>query len=97
MQSGRVGSRWFDTEQDAVYLHQQQVDETTAAGKAMLGMCAVFAEFEGNNISDRIKSSLARARAEGKQMERPSTVTGAIERQTIKLHVDPKNPAIGKV
>src|ERR1700733_15043018 len=81
IQSGRVGSRWFDTEQDAVYLHQQQVDETTAAGKAMLGMCAVFAEFEWNNISDRIKAGVARAKAQGKQLGRPTSVTDATKQR----------------
>jgi DNA invertase Pin-like site-specific DNA recombinase len=81
----------------AVYLHQQQVDGTTTAGKAMLGMCAVFAEFEWNTISDRIKSGLSRARAQGKKLGRPTTVTADIERKIIKMHGDPKNPAMGKL
>lgn len=65
----------------AVYLHQQQVDGTTTAGKAMLGMCAVFAEFEWNTTSDRIKSGLARARSQGKKLGRPTTVTATTERR----------------
>jgi DNA invertase Pin-like site-specific DNA recombinase len=67
----------------AVYLHQQQVDSTTTAGKAMLGMCAVFAEFEWNTTSDRIKAGQARARREGKRIGRPSTVS-ARTRQRIR-------------
>lgn len=63
----------------AVYLHQQQVDSTTTAGKAMLGMCAVFAEFEWNTTSDRIKAGIERARKEGKRLGRPSTVTSKTE------------------
>jgi DNA invertase Pin-like site-specific DNA recombinase len=55
----------------AVYLHQQQVDGTTAAGRAMLGMCAVFAEFEWSSTRDRIKAGVARARAQGKRIGRP--------------------------
>jgi DNA invertase Pin-like site-specific DNA recombinase len=79
----------------AVYLHQQQVDGTTTAGKAMLGMCAVFAEFEWNTISDRIKSGLARARAEGKRIGRPTSVTSKTESQIRKLRGDPKKPEMG--
>src|SRR5579864_6030101 len=40
----------------AVYLHQQQVDGTTSAGRAMLGMCAVFADFERETIVERINA-----------------------------------------
>jgi DNA invertase Pin-like site-specific DNA recombinase len=69
----------------AVYLHQQQVDGTTTAGKAMLGMCAVFAEFEWNTISDRIKSGLARARSQGKKLGRPTIVTAKTESEIRKL------------
>ena len=63
----------------AVYLHQQQVDSTTTAGKAMLGMCAVFAEFEWNTTSDRIKAGIERAKKQGKRLGRPSTVTSKTE------------------
>jgi len=69
----------------AVYLHQQQVDSTTSAGKAMLGMCAVFAEFEWNTISDRIKAGVARARKQGKRVGRPSTVTDATKAEIRRL------------
>ena len=77
----------------AVYLHQQQVDGTTTAGKAMLAMCAVFSEFEWNTTSDRIKAGIERARKEGKRLGRPSTVTGKTEAQIRKLRAD--NPKLG--
>lgn len=76
----------------AVYLHQQQVDGTTAAGKAMLAMCAVFSEFEWNSTSDRIKAGIARARKEGKRIGRPSTVTETVERHIVKLRKSTKPP-----
>jgi DNA invertase Pin-like site-specific DNA recombinase len=72
-------------EKVAVYLHQQQVDSTTTAGKAMLGMCAVFAEFEWNSTSDRIKAGIARARKEGKHIGRPGSVTAKTEAKIRKL------------
>lgn len=55
----------------AVYLHQQDVDGTTAAGRAMLGMCIVFSEFERSIIVERVNAGLARARAQGKTLGRP--------------------------
>lgn len=54
-----------------LYLHQQNVDSSTAAGKAMLSMCGVFAEFERSIIVDRVNAGLARARAQGKVFGRP--------------------------
>lgn len=54
-----------------LYLHQQGMDTTTPAGKAMFQMCGVFAEFEREMISERVKAGLERARAEGKTLGRP--------------------------
>lgn len=54
-----------------LYLHQQNVDSSTAAGKAMLAMCGVFAEFERSMIVERVNAGLARAKAQGKTLGRP--------------------------
>lgn len=54
-----------------LYLHQQAVDSSTPAGKAMLSMCGVFAEFERGIIAERVRAGLNRARAQGKQLGRP--------------------------
>jgi DNA invertase Pin-like site-specific DNA recombinase len=54
-----------------LYLHQQAVDSSTPAGKAMLSMCGVFAEFERGIIAERVRAGLDRARAGGKQLGRP--------------------------
>jgi DNA invertase Pin-like site-specific DNA recombinase len=48
-----------------LYLHQQGLDTSTPAGKAMFQMLGVFAEFERSMIRDRVRSGLARARATG--------------------------------
>ncbi|MCW5750873.1 MAG: recombinase family protein [Alphaproteobacteria bacterium] len=55
-----------------LYLHQQGIDTTTPAGKAMFQMMGVFAEFERAMIRERVKSGLNRARAQGKRLGRPS-------------------------
>lgn len=56
-----------------LYLHQQGIDTTTVAGKAMFQMCGVFAEFERAMIRERVKAGLERARAQGKTLGRPQT------------------------
>ena len=55
-----------------LFLHQQGLDTTTPGGKAMFQMMGVFAEFERAMIVERVKSGLARARAAGKRLGRPT-------------------------
>src|SRR5271165_2022667 len=54
-----------------LFLHQQGLDTTTPAGKAMFQMLGVFAEFERSIIQERVRAGLARARSEGKRLGRP--------------------------
>lgn len=54
-----------------LYLHQQSLDTSTPAGKAMFQMCGVFAEFEREIIRERVNSGLARAKAQGTKLGRP--------------------------
>ncbi len=54
-----------------LYLHQQNIDTTTPAGKMLFQMLSVFAEFERAMIQERVKAGLARARAQGKRLGRP--------------------------
>ena len=61
-----------------LYLHQQGLDTTTPSGRAMFGMCGVFAEFERAMLSERTRAGLARARAQGKRLGRPP-IAGAVE------------------
>jgi DNA invertase Pin-like site-specific DNA recombinase len=48
-----------------LYLHQQGIDTSTPAGKALFQMLGVFAEFERAMIVERVKAGLARAKAAG--------------------------------
>jgi DNA invertase Pin-like site-specific DNA recombinase len=48
-----------------LYLHQQGINTTTPAGKALFGMMGVFAEFEREMIRERVMSGLARAKEKG--------------------------------
>jgi DNA invertase Pin-like site-specific DNA recombinase len=87
-----------------LYLHQQAIDTTTPAGKAMFQMCGVFAEFERGILSERVKAGLNRARSEGKVLGRPFKVANikAIlndreEGKTIRQIATEQNLSVGKV
>ena len=68
-----------------LYLHQQGLDTSTPAGKAMFQMMGVFAEFERAMIVERVNSGIARARAQGKRIGRPSALTPEIERRAVEM------------
>jgi DNA invertase Pin-like site-specific DNA recombinase len=63
-----------------LFLHQQGLDTTTPAGKAMFQMLGVFAEFERSIIQERVRAGLRRAVGEGKQLGRPK-IAPAIEKR----------------
>ena len=54
-----------------LYLHQQSLDTTTPAGRAMFRMLGVFSEFERSIIRSRVKARLARARLHGPKGGKP--------------------------
>jgi len=58
-----------------IYLHQQAIDTTTPAGRALFQMLGVFAEFERGMIRERVAAGLARARAQGRVGGRPRVDT----------------------
>jgi DNA invertase Pin-like site-specific DNA recombinase len=63
-----------------LYLHQQAVDTTTPAGRAMFQMMGVFAEFERAMIVSRVNAGLARAKAKGVRLGRKLTSPRVEER-----------------
>jgi DNA invertase Pin-like site-specific DNA recombinase len=77
-----------------LYLHQQQVDTSTAAGRAFLQMAGVFAEFERSLIVERIKAGLARAKSSGKRLGR-KRVSSRIELQI--RNARKQNPTLGMI
>jgi DNA invertase Pin-like site-specific DNA recombinase len=58
-----------------LFIHQQALDTTTPADRAMFGMLGVFAEFERAMIQSRVKAGLERARAAGVKLGRPRVAT----------------------
>ncbi len=53
-----------------LFLLKQGLDSETPTGRAMLGMCSVFAELEREIIRERIHAGLARAKSQGKTLGR---------------------------
>lgn len=53
-----------------LFLLKQGLDSETPTGRAMLGMCSVFAELEREIIRERIHAGLNRARAKGTKLGR---------------------------
>ena len=51
----------------------EALDLTTAAGRAMAAMLAVFAAFEREILQERTRAGLAHARESGKKLGRPPT------------------------
>jgi DNA invertase Pin-like site-specific DNA recombinase len=49
-----------------LFLHQQGLDTTTSAGRAMFQMIGVFAEFEKSIIAESVKAGMARVKLTGK-------------------------------
>lgn len=72
-----------------LYLHQQALDTSTPAGRAMFQMMGVFAEFERSMIQERVKAGLARAKADGTKLGRPK-VGGSTEAAIRALRADGK-------
>lgn len=72
-----------------LYLHQQGLDTTTPAGKALFQMMGVFAEFERSMIVERVKAGLSRAKSQGKQLGRPR-LNAKIEANVKALRVEGK-------
>ena len=50
------------------------IDTTTATGRAMYGMCSVFAQLERDMIVERTRAGLQAARRRGVQLGRPRVV-----------------------
>jgi DNA invertase Pin-like site-specific DNA recombinase len=71
-----------------LYLHQQGLDTTTPAGKAMFQMMGVFAEFERAIIQERVRAGLRRAKETGTKTGKP------IGRPTIGLTAKRNDPGL---
>lgn len=60
----------------------EALDFTTPVGRAMAGLLSVFAEFERELISERVKAGIAQARKKGKRHGRPKSA--ALKKAQVK-------------
>ena len=79
-----------------LFLHQQGIDTTTPAGKAMFQMMGVFAEFERSMIRERMNAGMARAKADGKHCGRPFIDT-KLEGRIREALAAPGRPGLHKI
>lgn len=63
-----------------LYLHQQGLDTSTPAGRAMYGMLSVFSDYERSMLRSRVISGVNRARESGKRLGRPPTDPKLVEK-----------------
>jgi len=63
----------------------EALELTTATGRAMAGVLAVFAEFECKILRVRVRAGLAHARQAGKKLGRPLTAGSQVD-QVRKLY-----------
>ena len=58
----------------------EALDLTTASGRAMAALLAVFAEFEREILCERVKAGIAQAKLEGRSHGRPNTTAKYLKR-----------------
>ncbi|WP_319567485.1 recombinase family protein [Cohaesibacter marisflavi] len=68
-------TRQLDNKGVTVRVLDQSIDTSDAAGKAFLGMLAVFAEFETNIRKERQMDGIAKAKAKGTKFGRKPALT----------------------
>lgn len=74
-----IAERLEDQGADLVSL-SEKIDTTSAAGKMIFRLLAVFAEFERDVISERTKVALAALKAKGVKLGSPNPRAGALAR-----------------
>jgi DNA invertase Pin-like site-specific DNA recombinase len=80
-----------------LFLHQQGLDTTTPAGKALFQMMGVFAEFERAMIQERVRAGLRRAVSEGKRLGRPPIASELEKRIREALHRPGRTEGVRKI
>jgi DNA invertase Pin-like site-specific DNA recombinase len=79
-----------------LFLHQQGLDTSTSAGRAMFGMLSVFSEFERSIIRERVAAGMARAKVSGtktgRAIGRPA-IASTIQADVLRLKAAGVGPA----
>jgi len=76
----------------ALEIVDQNIDTSTASGKAFLQMLGVFAEFETNLRKERQLAGIAEAKAKGKHLGRKAILTDEQKQSVVKKNKAGMNP-----
>lgn len=68
-----------------LYLHQQAIDTSTPAGRLAFSVFGAMAEFERSLIRERVAAGLARAKANGTKLGRPSNMNDGLRAAIVAL------------
>ncbi len=74
--------------------YQENIDTTTPTGELIFHVMASLAQFESSLISQRVKAGMARAKAQGKHIARPSI---AKELQTKIIELQQEGLSMNKI
>jgi DNA invertase Pin-like site-specific DNA recombinase len=80
----RIGEELRELDVELVSLHEG-IDTRTPTGRAMFGMCGVFAQLEGDLIRDRTVAGLKAAQRRGVQLGRPKALDGSQLQRVLRL------------
>lgn len=69
-----------------LYFHTQSIDSSTSSGRLMLSIFASLGSYEREQIKERIAAGLARAKAQGKKLGRPSNMNDSLRAAIVALH-----------
>lgn len=67
-----------------LYIHQQSIDTTTAAGRMIFGVFSALGEYERELMRERIIAGQKRAKFQGVKIGRPSTLNAAV-RSSVRI------------
>lgn len=68
-----------------LYFHQQAIDSSTPAGQLALSVFGAMAQFERSLLRERVAAGLARAKANGTKLGRPSNMNDGLRAAIVAL------------
>jgi DNA invertase Pin-like site-specific DNA recombinase len=80
----RLGEELRELDVELVSL-REGIDTRTPTGRAMFGMCGVFAQLEGDLIRDRTVAGLKAAQRRGVQLGRPRALDSDQHQRVLRL------------